>query len=137
MLVFTYRNNKAVLKNPDSYGWMVTDDKENIIGVSIKKAISNNPVNDHAVVATFWFKEGRIFVEAAHRMIQADDRINGEFYVDETIKHILELGYKAKVFEIKRYLGWGTPEDYEEYQHTFEYWKGFLEKERIIKSESG
>lgn len=101
-LVFTYRNNDAVLVNPDAYGWMIVDDEENITGLSIRKAISDDPVHDHAVVATFWFREGRVFVEAAEKMIRENDRVNGEFYVDEVVKYVLQMGYRAKVFEIDR-----------------------------------
>ncbi len=129
-LVFTYRNNESVLENPDAYGWMIVDDNDDITGLSIKKAISNDPVHDHAVVATFWFKQGRVFVEAAERMIRANDRINGEFYVDEVIKYVLQMGYKAKVFEIDRYIGWGTPKDYEDYMNTIRYWERFIQDER-------
>lgn len=132
VLVFTYRNNDGVLKNPNAYGWMKVDEHDNIVGTSIKKALSDTPKNDHAVVATFWFRHGCQFVEATRKMIAENDRINGEFYVDQVIKHALELGYKAKVFEIDRYIGWGTPKDYEEYQATFEYWRGFAEKENLL-----
>lgn len=131
-LVFTYRHNEAVLANPNAYGWMIVDEKENITGLSIKKAISDNPVNDHAVVATFWFRQGSIFVNATHRMIQANDRINGEFYVDEVIKHVLDMGLCAKVFEIDRYIGWGTPKDFEEYTNTIRYWQKFVKDEEAI-----
>lgn len=129
VLVFTYRHNETVVANPNAYGWMIVDDNDNITGTSIKKAISDNPMEDHAVVATFWFKKGSIFVEAAEKMIAENDRINKEFYVDQVVKHALDLGYKAKVFEIDRYIGWGTPDDYELYQKTFEYWNGFYERE--------
>ena len=129
VLVFTYRHNQSVLNNPNAYGWMITDKGDNVTGVSVKKAISDTPTEDHAVVATFWFKKGKIFIEAAKKMFKENDRINDEFYVDEVIKHVLEIGYSAKVFEIDRYIGWGTPEDYELYQKTFEYWKGFYIKE--------
>ena len=128
-IVFTYRNNESVLENPNAYGWMIVDGNNRIVGTSIKKAISDSPMNDHAVVATFWFRKGNIFVEAAEKMISENDRINNEFYVDQVVKHIIDMGYKAKVFEISRYIGWGTPHDYEAYQKTFEYWKGFCEKE--------
>lgn len=50
------------------------------------------------VVATFWFKTGRIFIEATNRMISENDRINGEYYVDQVAKHALDIGYKVKVF---------------------------------------
>lgn len=131
-IVFTYRNNEAVLKNPNAYGWMKTDDNNYITDVSVKKAISDTPEKDHAVVATFYFRKGSIFVKAAEKMIAENDRINNEFYVDEVIKHVLEMGYIAKVFEIDRYLGWGTPYDHAVYMKTFQYWKEFLEDERCL-----
>ena len=129
VLVFTYRNNESVCENPNQYGWVMVDNNNNITGLSIKKAISDQPKKDHAVVSTFWFKKGSIFVEAAEKMIREDDRINNEFYVDQAIKHVLELGYSAKVFEIDRYVGWGTPEDFENYQNTIQYWKDFWREE--------
>lgn len=130
VLVFTYRHNEAVLANPNAYGWMKVDNNDNIIGTSIKKAISNNPTEDHAVVATFWFRKGSIFVQATQKMIAENDRVNDEFYVDQVVKHVLDMGYKAKVFEIDRYIGWGTPVDFELYQKSFEYWNEFYEREK-------
>ena len=63
VLVFTYRHNESVLSNPNAYGWMIVDNDDNIIDVSIKKAISDNPMNDHAVVATFWFGGGGVSLQ--------------------------------------------------------------------------
>lgn len=131
MLVFTYRHNEAVLKDPNAYGWVVADKEDNITSVSVKRSISARPMEDHAIVSSFWFRKGRIFVEAAGKMIAEDDRVNGEFYVDQAVKHVLALGYRAKVYEIERYIGWGTPEDYENFQKTFEYWDGFCRRERL------
>lgn len=126
-IVFTYRHNEAVLANPNAYGWMITDEDGNITGTSIKKAISDTPMEDPAVVATFWFKKAKVFLEATRKMIAENDRINQEFYVDQTAKHVLDLGYKAKIFDIDRYVGWGTPADYEAYQKTYQYFKEFVE----------
>ncbi len=131
-IVFTYRHNEAVLQNPNAYGWMLADGEGNITGTSIKKAISDTPMEDPAVVATFWFKRAKIFLDATEKMIRENDRINGEFYVDQTVKHVLDLGYRAKIFDIDRYVGWGTPADYEGYQNTYAYFKAFLEREGLI-----
>ena len=133
VLVFTYRNNEAVLENPNAYGWMIVEG-DDVRDISIKKAISESPINDHAVVATFWFRKGSIFINAAEKMIQCNDRVNNEFYVDQVIKYTLLAGYNVKVFEIDRYIGWGTPSDYEKYQKTFEYWREFCKREQIFKS---
>lgn len=131
-IVFTYRHNEAVLQNPNAYGWMLADGEGNITGTSIKKAVSDTPMEDPAVVATFWFKRAKVFLEATEKMIRENDRINGEFYVDQTVKHVLDLGYRAKIFDIDRYVGWGTPADYEGYQNTYAYFRAFLERERMI-----
>ncbi len=125
-IVFTYRHNESVLANPDAYGWMIADADGNITGTSIKKAISDTPMEDPAVVATFWFRQAKIFTEATKKMIAEDDRVNGEFYVDQVVKHVLDLGCRAKIFDIDRYVGWGTPADYEKYQRTWRYFKGFM-----------
>lgn len=133
VLAFTYRHNQAVLNNPNAYGWLVVDDlSQKITGVSIKKAISETPMEDHAIVATFWFKHGRDYVRAAERMILQNDRINNEFYVDQVMKHCIELGLDARAFEIDRYIGWGTPRDYEEYQMTIKYWKEFTNSKGFL-----
>ncbi|MDE7187899.1 MAG: nucleotidyltransferase [Lachnospiraceae bacterium] len=126
-IVFTYRHNEAVLANPNAYGWMITDADGNITGTSIKKAISDTPMEDPAVVATFWFRKAKVFLEATKKMIAENDRVNQEFYVDQTVKHVLDLGYRAKIFDIDRYVGWGTPADYEGYQKTWKYFEAFVQ----------
>lgn len=131
-IVFTYRHNEAVLANPNAYGWMIADADGNITGTSIKKAISDRPMEDPAVVATFWFRRAAVFIEATKKMIAENDRINGEFYVDQTVKHVLDLGYRAKIFDIDRYVGWGTPADYKGYQKTWNYFKAFMEDKNIF-----
>lgn len=130
-IVFTYRHNEAVLENPNAYGWMLADKDGNITGTSIKKAISETPMEDPAVVATFWFRKAEIFLQAAKKMIAEGDRINGEYYVDQVAKHVLDLGYRAKIFDIERYVGWGTPADYEGYQKTWDYFEGFIKAENL------
>jgi hypothetical protein len=126
--IFTFRHNESVSRNPRAYGW-VRESGGFATGVSIKVPISDDPVKDHAVVGAFWFKQGSAFVQAAQRMIAANDRINGEFYVDQIFKYLIDDGQCVRVFEIDRYLCWGTPADYEAYEQTIDYWAQFLEGE--------
>lgn len=135
VLVFTHRHNEAVLQKPDAYGWVKVNEAGAVDGVSVKKAISDTPMEDHAIVATFWFRHGKMFVDAAKRMIEENDRINNEFYVDQVIKHSLLLGHKVSVLEIQRYIGWGTPKDYEEYQNTYRYWEKFVRNNKDLLKE--
>ena len=120
-IIFTFRNNVAVKSNPDQYGWIVNEANK-VIDISIKKSLSSNPMNDHAISGTFWFRKGRLFVEGAERMISEDRRINGEFYVDEMIRDLLLAGLDVRILEVEHYLGWGTPDDL----RTYEYWESFF-----------
>lgn len=135
VIVFTYRHNEGVLAKPDAHGWIKVDDGNKITGLSIKKAISDTPMEDHAIVAAFWFKHGSDFVRASEKMISENDRVNGEFYVDEVVRHAMEYGLDARVFEVDRYIGWGTPKDYEEYMATIRYWEGFVNSSRFLPGE--
>ncbi len=129
VIVFTYRNDPRVEDNPDAFGWVCVGESNEIISVSVKKHISNTPQNDHAIVATFWFREGKIFTRAAEKMIEENDRVNNEFYVDEIIKHVKELGYRAHVFEVQKFLNYGSPEDYENYWKMIRHFKEFVDSD--------
>lgn len=131
-LIFTFRDNEAVTKKPEAYGWVRTDG-DIVTGVSIKQPISRTPLKDHAVVGTFWFRRGFDFFAAADKMIAANDRINGEFYVDQVFKHLVDAERDVRVIEVDRYLSWGTPEDYEAYEATLAYWTAFISKEAWFK----
>ncbi len=132
VLVFTYRHDPRVLDNPNAYGWIAVDGDDNVTDVSVKKPISDTPMKDHAVVATFWFRHGRDFVSCAEQMIRANDRINNEFYADQVVKYAVLNGLKTKVFEIERYIGWGTPGEYEYYENCMKYWREFAESDAFL-----
>ena len=123
-LVWTFRNNVAVKKKPQAYGWVIIDEENNVLKTSVKIPISDNPLKDHAIVGTFWFKKWQIFIEAVENMIRKNIRVNNEFYVDSVINEIVEAGYRVKVFEVEKYVCWGTPEDLKKYQ----YWESFFRK---------
>lgn len=82
----------------------------------MKVPISNNPYEDHAVVATFWFRKANDFVKAAELMFQENYRIKNEFYVDSIPKFLKKQGKKTVIFDVDLYVGWGKPEDLHEYE---------------------
>lgn len=128
VIAFTFTHNESSVNNPNAYGWVIVDNDNdmNCKGCSVKKAISENPENDHAIIATFWYRHGSDFVRAAEQMIEANDRINKEFYIDTVLNYNVSNGCRVKAFDVDKYIGWGTPNDYENYQNTIKYWTDFL-----------
>ncbi len=111
--IWTYRNNKNVLKYPNMYGWVeIKKETEEIEYVSCKKPISMDLLNDHVVSGTFTFKNSDNFFNAIRKMINKNDKINNEFYLDNIFNH---LNQKSAVFEIENYYSWGTPDELNNY----------------------
>ena len=124
VIVFTFKNHIAVANNPNMYGYVVVDSNDNVEKVLVKKIISNNPLQDHAIVGTFYFKTIDFFNKAYNKLIYDKEMVNGEYYVDSLVNKSVELGLKVKIFLVDEYLCWGTPNDYE----TFVYWQSFFHK---------
>jgi len=121
-LIWTFRNNPAVLQDPRMYGWVVTEDDSIAKQVSVKVPISDLPMNDHAVIGAFSFRKAADFLRCADRMINQNRRIKNEFYVDELMNVAIEDRLRVKVFEVDYYVCWGTPQDLD----TYQYWAGYF-----------
>ncbi len=126
--IWTFRHNPLVLRNPSMYGWVKTESNTNkAFEVSCKKAISDNPIDDYAIIGAFTFKKAKIFFDAVDSMVKINDRVNNEFYVDIAARHAILAGHNVRAFEVEHYIGWGTPKDFEEY----EYWRSYFIKRGI------
>lgn len=90
------------------------DGNYNVIEVKEKQVIS-----DIATTGLHYWKNGSLFVESAEEMIKNDDRTNGEFYIAPTFNYLIKSGKKIGVFEYKKHMPIGTPEDLDFYLMSF------------------
>ncbi|MFN0060062.1 MAG: NTP transferase domain-containing protein [Planctomycetota bacterium] len=120
-IVFTFRGHPHAARHPESYGWIVPGRGSRIDRVSIKTPVSAQPARDHGIVGAFWFRRTADFQCAADRMMAAEHRVNGEYYVDTCIAHALEAGLNVHFLDVTHYLCWGTPDDLRTYQYWEEY----------------
>ncbi|NDA62342.1 MAG: hypothetical protein EBX50_09890 [Chitinophagia bacterium] len=115
-LVWTIRNDQAILKNVNMYGWVAANPTNKLIeSISCKVTVSNQPQFDPAIIGCFSFKKASYFFDAVQRMIGKNDTINNEFYVDIAMNHAIALGTGVYLLDVDEYIGWGTPADYENY----------------------
>ena len=114
-LIWTFRNNSAVLQNPKAYGWVEVDETGTALKVSCKEPISDNPLVDHAVIGSFSFQRAETFLQCVDSMIAKNRRINNEFYIDVALDECIGLGYVVRPFEVEKYICWGTPQDLDKY----------------------
>jgi NDP-sugar pyrophosphorylase family protein len=124
VVVFTFSGNPSSAKNPKMYGW-VKHDGVNVESVSVKIPISNNPKGDDAIVGAFYFKSIQLFESILEELIKRNIRINNEFYIDSMVGLAKEMGHSVTFYRIKKYICWGTPDDY----NTFLYWQTFFKQD--------
>ena len=122
IIVWTFRNNQASKTNPDAYAWLDVDSTGLVKHVSCKKFIYDDPIKTHAIIGTMFFRRGKYFIDGLKMNYQENIRTNGEFYVDDVLNQNIKNGLKVKVFEVKNYICWGTPNDYK----TYQYWKDYF-----------
>jgi hypothetical protein len=81
----------------------------------VNRVVEKQVISDEATVGIYNFKRGHDFVAAAEAMIQANERVNGEFYVAPTYNIMIAAGKKLGVHNIGSVghgmYGLGTPDD--------------------------
>jgi dTDP-glucose pyrophosphorylase len=122
VVVWSFRNNPASKTNPNMYSWLDVDQNNNVLLVSTKKFTGNNPLDCHAIIGTMYFKKLSYFQDSFNENVKNNYLTNNEFYVDDIISRCIESGLKVKIFEVKNYICWGTPGDYE----TYLYWQNYF-----------
>ncbi len=115
MLVWSFTRQPNLTRNPQAWGWLKVKPDNSITGVSVKVPISDDPFNDYAIEGSFSFKSGKIFLEIADELMRRGIKVKNEFYIDSMIDVAIDMGRRVVSFPVEKYIGWGTPADYEEY----------------------
>lgn len=124
IIVWSYTNNYTSYRNPEMYSWILVDKNDDVEKVSVKKFFGGNPLDQYAVVGTFFFRNKEIYLNSLKKMYEDGNRVNNEYYIDSLINYSISLGYKVKNFMIDEYICWGTPNDL----RIYEYWQEFFNK---------
>ena len=85
----------------------------------VNRVVEKEVISDQATVGVYNFARGQDFIEGAERMIAADNRVNGEFYVAPVYNELIAAGARVAVYNIGpvglQMHGLGTPADLDAY----------------------
>ena len=124
-LIISHSNDHNIQRDPKAHSWVkISSNGEYVEEIKIKETISANIGNDHATTGMFWFKSAKVFLGYLEEMIWSKDTLDGKYYVDKVLEYYLRDNSKV-FYQDVRYLCWGTPEDYELYEQSYEYWQKF------------
>lgn len=116
-ILWTFTKDKRISDNPEAWGYAVLDsDNLTINNMSVKIPISNYPYNDHVVAATFWLRSKKVLYDAIRTMIKENIKTNNEFYLDNLPLALKLLNKKSCIFDVDLLIGWGTPQEFHEFE---------------------
>lgn len=98
----------------ERWSYVASDERGYAVRVVEKEVIS-----DKATVGCYYFRQARLFTEAAEYMVQHDLRTKGEFYVSPTYNILLEQGRRIQVFPVDLHYSLGTPDELESFRTMF------------------
>ncbi len=81
----------------------------------VEEVAEKKPISDQATVGVYYWRRGSDYVKYAEKMIESNDRVNGEFYVCPVFNYAIADGKKIKTISVEKMWGIGTPEDLEVY----------------------
>jgi len=81
----------------------------------VQEVAEKKPISDQATVGVYYWRRGADYVKYAEKMIESNDRVNGEFYVCPVFNYAIADGKKVKTISVEKMWGIGTPEDLEVY----------------------
>ena len=122
IIVWGIRRHTGAIHNPNMFGWIQEKNRE-ISGISVKVPL-DSPSTDPIAIGTFTFRKKENFSLCVKQLINRDDRVNNEFYIDSCINDAIEMGLRCYLFEVDSYISWGTPNDLK----TFNYWQSCFHK---------
>lgn len=111
-LVWTYKGNPNAQKNPHMYGWVEALKNKEIVQVHCKKPFSRNLERDPIVSGIFTFNKASYLFDGIQKMYDNNDKVNGEFYLDNVINHLKNPSIN---FEVNQFYSWGTPSELKQY----------------------
>lgn len=122
-IAWTARGHLPALWRPQMYGWVEVRNGR-VVRTAVKKQVEGVPPAEQEVITgTFWFRDVATFLREEEAMEKANDRVNGEFYIDTIIKRMVAAGGKVAAFTVDKYIPWGTPEELD----TFAYYSDVVE----------
>ena len=101
--------------NGTKFAYAKINSENTLLEIKEKESFSLNPEIENASSGVYAFSTGALMLDAIKEQIRMNLHINGEFYTSLTFKALLLKNKRIHVQNMKRFFGWGTPEDLENY----------------------
>lgn len=119
LIVFAAKDYLQATWRPAMYGWMSVREDGSVRRIAVKTQVEGeDPFEQQVITGTFLFKNVAAYLQEYRALLEENDRVNGEFYIDTIARRMVDAGKRVVAFTVTKYIPWGTPEEL----MTFQYW---------------
>lgn len=109
---------------PNLYAYL-RHEKNYLLEIAEKHNFTENRLQEYASAGTYYFRSGELLLRYFKMAVECGLSTNGEFYASMPFNLLVKDSLKVFVYELTRFLQWGTPEDLEEYKAWSRYFSEF------------
>lgn len=113
------------------YAYVKTNKDLEMVELREKQSFTDNRSNEFASTGVYYIEDWKTFSHYARELLKKQETVASEFYASLIFNPMVQDGKSVCVFEVDKFICWGTPEDLEEYTFWSEY---FLKNANQIQS---
>ncbi len=128
--VNSYDGGIAVFKgfHPASFGstyyaYLLCNEKDEMIELREKQSFTESRHEEYASSGVYYVKSWAIYKRYAKKILEDKTAIKGEYYISLIFNPMVKDNLNVVVFEIDKFICWGTPEDLEQYNFWSDYFR--------------
>jgi NDP-sugar pyrophosphorylase family protein len=123
LVVWTAPGYRLARRRPQQYGWVTWDDAGLVERTWLKQA-PEDPAASGVIIGTFSFPSVTGAVADIESLMDSDETVNGEYYLDSLVRRTIADGRPVVALLLDSFVSLGTPDEYE----TFRYWQSCFHK---------
>ena len=119
LVVMTARWHQPAMWHPQAYGWLVAGPDGRVTQLAVKQPVDGVPLaHQQVITGTFWTPRAGQLRAAIADLVQANERVGGEFYLDSVARRLVAAGARVVAMPVDLWMSWGTPAEVAD----FAYW---------------
>ncbi|MCI0576896.1 MAG: NTP transferase domain-containing protein [Chloroflexi bacterium] len=103
------------------YCYIRTNEELEMIALREKQSFTDNRVAEFASTGVYYVDQWRTFKRYAQEVIAQEQKVAAEYYASLIYPLMVRDGRPVCVYEVEKFICWGTPEDLAEYTFWSEY----------------
>jgi hypothetical protein len=100
----------------------VTDDNL-LLEIKEKEPFTNDKMQEFAAAGSYYFRTGAIMKKYLKEAVEKNMRTQNEFYVSLPYNLMVRDGLRTLVYEVPKFIQFGTPNDVKSYEYWREYFQ--------------